>query len=47
MPYTIKKSNGETVVVIPDGAIDEASTSLNLVGKNVSGYGFYQNENFL
>ena len=47
MPYTIKKTNGETVVVIPDGAIDEASTSLSLVGKNVSGYGFYQNENFL
>lgn len=47
MPYTIKKSDGETVVVIPDGAIDEASTSLSLVGKNVSGYGFYQNENFV
>lgn len=47
MPYTIKKSNGETVVVIPDGAIDEASTSISLVGKNVSGYGFYQNENFV
>lgn len=47
MPYSLKISNGELLVDIPDGAIDFASTSLNLVGKNVAGYGFYQNTNFV
>lgn len=47
MPYALKISNGELLVDIPDGAIDFATTSLNLVGKNVAGYGFYQNTNFL
>jgi hypothetical protein len=47
MPYSIKLSNGETLVDIPDGKVDFATTSLNLVGKNVAGYGFYQNTNFV
>jgi hypothetical protein len=47
MPYSIKRSNGETLVDIPDGAVDFATTSINLVGKNVAGYGFYQNTNFV
>jgi len=47
MPYSLKLSNGENLVDIPDGKVDFATTSLNLVGKNVAGYGFYQNTNFL
>jgi hypothetical protein len=47
MPYTIKKSDGTILTSIPDGAIDSTSTSLNLVGKNTSGYGTYQNDNFV
>jgi hypothetical protein len=47
MPYIIKKTSGEVLVDIPDGAIDSATTSLSLVGKNLAGYGFYQNTNFL
>jgi len=47
MPYSLKLSNGENLVDVPDGKIDFATTSLSLVGKNVAGYGFYQNTNFL
>jgi hypothetical protein len=47
MPYTIRLSSGAALVDIPDGAVDSASTSLNLVGKNLAGYGPYQNANFV
>jgi hypothetical protein len=47
MPYILKLTNGLTLTTVPDGAVDSASTSINLVGKNVSGYGFFQNTNFL
>jgi hypothetical protein len=47
MPYSIKLSNGDNLVDIPDGKVDFATTSLNLVGKNVAGYGFFQNTNFV
>lgn len=47
MPYKIRLSNGEVVADIPDGAVDSASTSLSLVGKNLAGYGSYQNTNFV
>lgn len=47
MPYSLKLSNGTSLVDIPDGAVDSSSTSLSLVGKNVAGYGFFQNTNFL
>jgi hypothetical protein len=47
MPYTIKNSAGTIVATIPDGAVDSTTTSINIVGKNVTGYGAFQNENFL
>jgi hypothetical protein len=47
MPYTLKLSNRDILIEIPDGAIDRGTTSLGFVGKNVSGYGTVQNENFL
>jgi hypothetical protein len=46
MTYTIKNYDQSTLVSIQDGTTDE-STSLTLVGKNVSGFGAIQNENFL
>ena len=47
MPYIIKDFNSSNVrLVIADGTVDN-STSLNLVGKNVSNFGALQNENFL
>jgi len=47
MTYSIKLSNNNVLVDVPDGAIDSSTVSLNLVGRNVAGYGFYQNENFV
>jgi len=47
MSYILKKSNNETLIVLNDGQVDTALTSLTLVGKNVSNYGNAQNENYL
>jgi len=46
MPYTIYKSDGAVLTQIQDGIIDK-STSINLIGKNTSGFGTAQNDNFL
>jgi len=46
MSYVLKKTNGATLVTIPDGSID-SSTDLVFVGKNYAGYGQTVNENFL
>ncbi len=46
MPYIINKSDGTELVVLEDGTLD-TSTSLGLLGRNYSGYGEVQNENFL
>ena len=48
MPYTIKKADGiTTLITLADGLIDQTVSSLTLVGKNVSNYGLFQNENFV
>ena len=46
MSYTIRKYNGTELVVLQDGTID-TSTSVALVGRNYTGYGELQNQNFL
>ena len=46
MSYTITKTNGETLITLLDGTLDQ-STGLNLVGKNYVGYGELQQENFV
>jgi len=46
MAYIIKNYDGSTKLTIGDGLVDR-STSLSLVGKNVSNFGTLQNENFL
>jgi hypothetical protein len=46
MPYILYKTNGNTLVTVDDGAVD-STTSLTFVGKNYSGYGQPQNENFV
>lgn len=45
MPYILYKTNGNTLVTVDDGSVDN-STSLTFVGRNYSGYGQVQNENF-
>lgn len=46
MAYTITKTNGDTLVTIPD---TERNTDfgISLVGRNYSGYGVYLNDNFI
>jgi hypothetical protein len=47
MGYIITKSDNETLILLNDGQIDNAVSSLTLVGKNVSNFGDAQNENFV
>lgn len=48
MSYTLRKFDGTPFKVLSDGVIDaRESSSLTLIGKDVSGYGVYQNDNFL
>lgn len=46
MPYTINRTDGTTLVTLADGVVD-TTTDLQLVGRNVAGYGEVQNENFV
>lgn len=46
MPYIINRASGEQFLTLEDGTLD-TSTSIGLVGRNYTGYGEVQNENFL
>jgi hypothetical protein len=46
MAYIINRFDGTQLVVLEDGTLD-TSTSLGLLGRNYTGYGEVQNENFL
>lgn len=46
MSYSIYKTDGSLLTTINDGTVD-STTDLILVGKNYSGYGQYQNSNFV
>lgn len=46
MAYVINKFDGSPLVVLEDGSLD-TSTSIAFVGRNYTGYGEIQNENFL
>ena len=47
MAYKINKTDGSLLVEVIDSNIDQTATDLTLIGKNVSGYGEYMNENFI
>lgn len=47
MSYNIKNTAGDTVAVVPDRHIDRDTTSLALIGFNVTNYGQDHNENFI
>lgn len=47
MSYTINKSDGTILANVPDGQINNRSSSLTLIGKNYSGFGEALNENFV
>jgi len=46
MPYIINKADGTPLTTLEDGTLDN-STSIGLIGRNYTGYGETQNENFL
>jgi len=46
MAYIINRASGTKLVVLDDGTLD-TSTSIGLLGRNYTGYGEVQNENFL
>lgn len=47
MAYTLKLTNGKILLNLSDQKTDELTTSLTLIGKNVSAYGTYYNSNFI
>ena len=47
MAYEVNKANGDVLLNLIDGEIDNTSTSLNLLGKNYLGYGELIAENFV
>ena len=47
MAYQINKTDGTLLTEIVDSAIDQTATDITLIGKNVSGYGEFINENFV
>lgn len=46
MAYILNKSDGSVLITLQDGVLD-TTTSLGLVGRNYTGYGEVQNENFI
>jgi hypothetical protein len=47
MTYRIDRYNGTFLTNVSDGTIDTTTTDLKFVGRNYTGYGEVQNENFL
>lgn len=47
MSYTIKLTNGTTLTTILDGSIDENSSDITLIGRNITGFGQYLNTNLV
>ena len=47
MAYKINKTDGSLLTEIVDSTVDQTATDLTLIGKNVSGFGEFINENFI
>ena len=47
MSYIINNSRGQIVAVVGDGTVNTTATDLALVGRAVTNYGEYQNENYV
>lgn len=47
MSYTINLTNGTKLTDIIDGSIDQTATDLTLIGKNLSNYGTFYNDNLV
>jgi hypothetical protein len=47
MSYIINNSRGQIVAVVGDGTVNTTATDLALVGRAVTNYGDFQNENYV
>jgi len=47
MSYIINRFNGSLLAVVPDGTVNTTATDLNLVGRALTDYGTYENENYV
>jgi hypothetical protein len=47
MTYTIRKTDGTILLELADGLKDDASSSITFIGRNLSNFGEFQNNNFL
>ena len=47
MSYIINNSRGQIVAVVDDGTVNTTATDLALIGRSVTNYGEYQNENYV
>jgi hypothetical protein len=47
MSYTIYNTDGTVLLTLADGKVDQKTTSLSLIGKNVNSYGEYYNNNLI
>ena len=47
MSYVIYNNTGTILTVIPSGKVDQVTTSLTLVGKDIYNYGTYYNQNLV
>lgn len=47
MSYILNKTDGTLLVTLVDGAIDNTSTDITLVGRNYKGFGEFINENYI
>jgi hypothetical protein len=47
MSYIINNSRGNVITIVADGTVNTTATSLALVGRAVTDYGTYENENYV
>ena len=47
MSYIINNSRGQVVAVVADGTVNTTATDLSLVGRALTDYGTYENENYV
>ena len=47
MAYIVNNSRGQIVAVVGDGTVNTSATDLALIGRAVTNFGDFQNENFV
>ncbi len=47
MSYIINNSRGNVIAVVADGTVNTTATDLSLVGRGLTDYGTYENENYV